>query len=102
MSKKTIASAAIVAGAISSAVAMGVSVQPAHAAKLKCFGVSLAKANDCAAGEGTTCAGTSSVDYQGNAWKYVEAESCSDIVIKVEGQADRMGSDTALTRDLPS
>jgi uncharacterized membrane protein len=30
----------------------------------KCFGVSLAGKNDCAAGPGTTCAGTSKVDYQ--------------------------------------
>ena len=42
----------------------------------KCFGVSLAGANDCAAGPGTTCAGTSTVDYQGNAWKYVPAGEC--------------------------
>jgi uncharacterized membrane protein len=31
----------------------------------------LAGKNDCAAGPGTTCAGTSKVDYQANAWKYV-------------------------------
>lgn len=102
MSNKTIATAAIVAGAISTAIAMGASVQPAHAAKMKCFGISLATKNDCAAGEGTTCAGTSKVDYQGNAWKYVETEKCEDIVIKVDGQEDRMGSPTALNRDIPS
>ena len=72
MSKKTVTSAALVAGAISAAVAMSVSVQPAHAAKMKCYGVAKAGQNDCAAGPGTTCAGTSKVDYQGNAWKYVE------------------------------
>ena len=78
MSKKTIASAAIVAGAISAAVAMTASVTPAHAAKMKCYGVSKAGQNDCAAGAGTTCAGTSKVDYQGNAWKYTEGEeACS-------------------------
>ncbi|WP_114521322.1 DUF2282 domain-containing protein [Altererythrobacter sp. ZODW24] len=44
--------------------------------KEKCFGVALAGKNDCAAGPGTTCAGTSTVDYQGNAWKYVAADSC--------------------------
>jgi uncharacterized membrane protein len=38
------------------------------AAMEKCYGVSLAGKNDCAAGPGTTCAGTSKVDYQGNAW----------------------------------
>ncbi len=44
--------------------------------KEKCFGVALAGKNDCAAGPGTSCAGTSTVDYQGNAWKYVAADSC--------------------------
>ncbi|MCB1385230.1 MAG: DUF2282 domain-containing protein [Nitratireductor sp.] len=102
MSRKTVASAAAVAGAITTALSLGVAVEPAHAAKIKCFGVSLAGQNDCAAGPGTTCAGTSKVDYQGNAWKYVEADSCQAIVIKVDGQEDRMGSDMALERDLPS
>jgi uncharacterized membrane protein len=42
----------------------------------KCYGVALAGKNDCAAGPGTTCAGTSKVDYQGNAWKYVPKGTC--------------------------
>lgn len=45
----------------------------------KCYGVSLAGKNDCAAGPGTTCAGTSKVDYQGNAWKNVPAGTCTSI-----------------------
>jgi uncharacterized membrane protein len=50
---------------------------PVHAAeKEKCFGVSLKGKNDCAAGPGTSCAGTSTVDYQGNAWKLVNKGSC--------------------------
>lgn len=44
--------------------------------KEKCYGVSLAGQNDCAAGPGTSCAGTSVVDYQGNAWTYVDAGTC--------------------------
>jgi uncharacterized membrane protein len=43
----------------------------------KCYGVALAGKNDCAAGPGTTCAGTSRVDYQGNAWKYVPKGTCT-------------------------
>ena len=42
----------------------------------KCYGVALAGKNDCAAGPGTTCAGTSKVNYQGNAWKYVPKGTC--------------------------
>lgn len=45
----------------------------------KCYGVSLAGKNDCAAGPGTSCAGTSKQDYQGNAWKYVPAGTCTTI-----------------------
>jgi uncharacterized membrane protein len=42
----------------------------------KCYGVALKGQNDCKAGEGTSCAGTSTVDYQGNSWKLVPAGTC--------------------------
>jgi uncharacterized membrane protein len=45
----------------------------------KCFGISLAGKNDCAAGPGTSCAGSSRRDYQGNAWKYVAKGTCTQI-----------------------
>ncbi|MBP9185072.1 MAG: DUF2282 domain-containing protein [Fuscovulum sp.] len=64
----------------------------------KCFGVALAGQNDCKAGEGTTCAGTSKVDYQGNAWKLVPAGTCTTMDLP-EG---RMGSLEALDRDMAS
>jgi len=44
--------------------------------KERCYGISKAGQNDCAAGAGTTCAGTSKADYQGNAWKYVAKGTC--------------------------
>ena len=44
--------------------------------KEKCFGVALKGKNDCAAGAGTTCAGTSKVDFQGNSWSLVPKGSC--------------------------
>ncbi len=44
--------------------------------KDKCFGVALKGKNDCKAGAGTTCAGTSKVDYQGNAWTLVPKGTC--------------------------
>lgn len=70
--------------------------------KEKCFGVSLAGKNDCAAGPGTTCAGSSTVDYQGNAWTLVDSGTCADIELPAmaDGKA-RMGSLEALERDLP-
>jgi uncharacterized membrane protein len=45
--------------------------------KERCYGIALAGQNDCAAGPGTTCAGTSKVDYQANAWKYVAKGTCT-------------------------
>lgn len=68
-----------------------------EAGKEKCFGVALAGQNDCAAGPGTTCAGTSKVDYQGNSWKLVAAGTCTTM----ELPDGRMGSLEALDRDLP-
>lgn len=47
--------------------------------KEKCFGVAMKGQNDCAAGPGTTCAGTAKMDYQGNAWKAVPAGACVTI-----------------------
>jgi uncharacterized membrane protein len=66
--------------AASLASALALSAIPASAQesdKEKCFGVALKGQNDCAAGPGTTCAGTSRIDYQGNAWKLVPKGSCA-------------------------
>lgn len=45
-------------------------------AREKCYGVALKRRNDCAAGPGTTCAGSSMRDHQGNAWSYVPRGTC--------------------------
>lgn len=50
------------------------------AATEKCYGVAMKGQNDCAAGPGTTCAGTSKVDYQKNAWKLVPAGTCETMM----------------------
>ncbi|MEW8026019.1 MAG: DUF2282 domain-containing protein [Candidatus Thiodiazotropha sp.] len=77
--KKTTTSA-IVAGAITSALALS-SMSVANAADTeKCYGVAKAGKNDCAAGPGTSCAGTSTVDAQGNAWMLVLKGTCEKIV----------------------
>lgn len=87
------------AGSLASALALAAA--PAaiaqDAGKEKCFGVSLKGKNDCAAGPGTTCAGTSKADYQGNAWTYVAKGTCT----KMELPGGRKGSMTSLTRDVP-
>lgn len=68
----TLAAAAAVAGTMSNA-------QQGNSnagARERCYGVALRGQNDCAAGPGTSCAGTSAVDYQGSAWKYVARGTC--------------------------
>ncbi|WP_299687476.1 DUF2282 domain-containing protein [uncultured Tateyamaria sp.] len=99
---KTMKTVAIV-GAVAAAVTAH-STTPAEAAsKEKCFGISLAGENDCAAGPGTTCAGTSTVDYQGNAWTLVDAGTCTEIDLPALADGTpREGSLTELDRDLPA
>jgi uncharacterized membrane protein len=65
------------AGSVAAALAFMTAPGHAQSANMeKCFGVALAGQNDCAAGPGTTCSGTSTVDYQGNAWKLVPTGTC--------------------------
>lgn len=60
-------------------------IQAEHTALVKsgkvqpCFGTALKGQNDCYAGAGTTCAGTSTVDYQGNSFKLVPTGTCTTI-----------------------
>ena len=86
-----------IAGAVTAALAAQTSTAVA-AEKEKCYGVSLAGENDCKAGAGTTCAGSSTVNYQGNAWTLVDAGTCTTM----ELPGDRVGSLEELKRDLPS
>jgi uncharacterized membrane protein len=89
---------AMLASAVAAAVSATAITTAAAADKEKCFGVSMAGKNDCAAGAGTTCAGTSKVDFQGNAWKYVDKGTCTSMMLP----GDRKGSLEALTRDIPA
>jgi uncharacterized membrane protein len=93
---RRIFSAAVLASAVTAAVAVVATTTPAYAAKKeKCYGVSLKGGNDCAAGAGTTCAGTSTKNYQGNAWKFVAKGSC----VSMQLPGGRKGSLSALKRD---
>ena len=91
MSKKTVA----ILGAVTAAVAANAAPAVADGDQEKCFGVSLAGQNDGAAGPGTTCAGSSTVDYQGNAWKLVPAGTCETMEITDADGKKHMGSLTA-------
>lgn len=71
--------AAILASAVAAGLASAAHAEPKKAAMEKCYGISKAGQNDCSAGAGTSCAGTSTTDYQGNAWKLVKAGTCLTI-----------------------
>jgi uncharacterized membrane protein len=107
MSKKSLLSASLIAGAVTTALATLATAGPLteaegkaamDAGKEKCYGVSLAGMNDCAAGPGTTCQGSSTVDFQGNAWAFVPGGTCASITVP----GGRNGSTEPLTRDLPA
>lgn len=71
------------AGSLTAALASAAYAAPVSAeymsGKEKCYGIALKGQNDCAAGPGTTCAGTSAMDYQDNAWKAVPAGTCTSM-----------------------
>jgi len=78
MKSRNLAVTAITLAALASGAALaqdkGASIK---GEKERCYGISLAGKNDCAAGPGTSCAGTSKTDYQANAWKYVAKGTCT-------------------------
>ena len=99
---KTMKSVAIV-GAVAAAMTAHSATTAEAAGKEKCYGISLAGENDCAAGPGTTCAGTSTVDYQGNAWTLVDAGTCAEIDLPAMADGTpRTGALEELNRDLPA
>jgi uncharacterized membrane protein len=83
MTTKTKLAAATLAGSLAAALGMVAAASAGPVAPQpgmdKCYGVSMAGQNDCAAGAGTTCAGTSKVNYDAKAWKYVAKGTCETI-----------------------
>jgi len=84
MTMKTNAAALSLAGSLATALSLlsapAASAGPDTKTTMdKCYGISLKSQNDCAAGAGTSCAGTSKVDYDPAAWKYVAKGTCDTI-----------------------
>jgi len=103
----------ILAASIAAALAMGAGTSADAQEMERCYGVSLAGQNDCAAGPGTSCAGSSVLDYQGNAWALVPAGTCATMELPADGMGHaRMGVTQAtleagghgpgINRDLPA
>ena len=82
MNLKNLALAAAVGSLMSMGVTSTAFAGEAKADKEKCYGVAMKGKNDCKAGAGTTCAGTSKIDYQGNAWSMVPKGTCEKTVSK--------------------
>lgn len=78
-------SAMALAGAFALALGMTATAQTADAQEVpdnmeRCYGIALAGQNDCASKEaGSSCAGTSTVDYDGFAWRLVAKGTCTAI-----------------------
>jgi uncharacterized membrane protein len=78
----TAAALACALGAALTVTAAPVAAADKMADSEKCFGVALKGKNDCKAGAGTTCAGTSKVDHQANAWSLVPKGTCEKTASK--------------------
>ncbi|MEM7620241.1 MAG: DUF2282 domain-containing protein [Pseudomonadota bacterium] len=104
---KKIATAAFIVSAVAAATAATTlsSTEVQAKEKEKCYGISLAGKNDCKAGPGTTCAGSATIDYQGNAWTLVPKGTCETLawekILPDNTDGPRKGSLTELKRDLP-
>lgn len=105
MSKKFLSPASLLsAGTVVAVLGMGASAYAAGgpiSADMnmfeQCYGVALAGTNDCKAGAGTTCAGSSQIDYQSNAWSFVPKGSCTKIKTPV-GTGSLQASDAHLPK----
>jgi len=81
--------AAVAAAALMSA---GAQAQTANADKERCYGISMAGKNDCAATGNNSCAGTAKMDYEKAAWKYVAKGTCASMQVQLKDGSKRMGS----------
>jgi uncharacterized membrane protein len=84
MKSKDVITAAAIASSVAAALALvaapvAAAPKPPQPTMDKCFGIALKGENDCAAGPGTTCAGTAGNDFQANAWKYVPKGTCETV-----------------------
>lgn len=91
MSTRTLSLA--LSAAVATAIGMGAGAAPAAAQeKERCYGISMAGKNDCAATGNNSCAGTSKVDYDKGAWKYVAKGTCTSMEVTLKDGMKRKGS----------
>lgn len=82
------------ATAVGAAMAMSGPAEAQQAAgdKEKCYGISRAGQNDCAATGNNSCAGTSKVDFDKGAWKLVAKGTCTSTEVTLQDGSKRLGS----------
>ncbi len=78
--------------ALAGAAALSQTAAADDAKKEKCFGVSAAGKNDCASTGNNSCAGTSKIDFDKGAWKYVPAGTCVKFEVTLPDGTKRLGS----------
>ena len=76
---RSVAALAVTGALAAALVATAPSADAKKAGMEQCYGVAKAGQNDCKAGPGTTCAGTSTSDDQANAWVLVPAGTCTKL-----------------------
>lgn len=81
--------AAVAAAALMSA---GAQAQTANADKEKCYGISMAGKNDCAATGNNSCSGQAKMDYDTKAWKYVAKGTCATMEVTLKDGMKRKGT----------
>ena len=98
----------ILAASVAAALSLAAGAAQAQDGLERCYDVSLTGQNDCAAGPGTSCAGSSTMDYQGNAWEMVPAGTCATMELPdhrmgvTQAMLDEGGYGPGINRDLPA
>jgi uncharacterized membrane protein len=91
MTKSTVNIA--LAAAVAAAIGMSAGVQAQTSGdKERCYGIAMAGKNDCAATGNNSCAGTSRVDFDKGAWKYVAKGTCASMEVTLKDGMKRKGS----------
>jgi len=96
MINRTTTAALAAAVAAAALMSTGASAQTANTDKEKCYGVSMAGKNDCAATGNNSCAGQSKADYDVKAWKYVAKGSCATMEVTLKDGMKRKGALTPM------
>ena len=92
MINRTTTAALAAAVAAAALMSSGANAQAPATDKERCYGISMAGKNDCAATGNNSCSGQSKADYDAKAWKYVAKGSCATMEVTLKDGMKRMGT----------